>query len=53
MVEVTIPLSSSETTDRRDVMLAPDDVTAMIRLQALGWGTKRITRELGCAIARR
>ena len=48
MVEVTIPLSSSETTDRRDVMLAPDDVTAMIRLQALGWGTKRITRELGC-----
>ncbi|WP_425457286.1 IS21 family transposase [Azospirillum ramasamyi] len=48
MVEVTIPLSSSETTDRRDVMLAPDDVTAMIRLQALGWGTKRIARELGC-----
>ena len=48
MVEVTMPLSSSETTDRRDVMLAPDDVTAMIRLQALGWGTKRIARELGC-----
>lgn len=48
MVEITIPLSSSETMDRRDVMLAPDDVTAMIRLQALGWGTKRIARELGC-----
>jgi transposase len=48
MVEGTIALSSSETTDRRDAMLAPDEVTAMIRLHALGWGTKRIAQELGC-----
>lgn len=34
---------------RRDVMKAPDDVTAMLRLKALGWGSKRIAAELGCA----
>lgn len=48
MVEGTTPLSSSVSTERRDMMLAPDEVTAMIRLQALGWGSKRIARELGC-----
>src|ERR1700759_4128643 len=34
---------------RRDVMKAPDEVTAMHRLKALGWGCKRIGAELGCA----
>jgi transposase len=34
---------------RRDVMKAPDDVSAMLRLRALGWGSKRIAAELGCA----
>ena len=34
---------------RRDVMKAPDDVSAMVRLKALGWGTKRIAAELGCS----
>jgi transposase len=34
---------------RRDVMKAPDDVSAMLRLKALGWGSKRIAAELGCA----
>jgi len=29
-------------------MLAPEEVMAMVRLQGLGWGTKRIARELGC-----
>jgi transposase len=29
-------------------MLAPEQVAAMVRLQELGWGTKRIARELGC-----
>jgi transposase len=28
-------------------MLAPEDVTAMLRLKELGWGTRRIARELG------
>src|SRR3984885_1267414 len=30
---------------RRDVMKAPDEVSAMV----LGWGSKRIAAELGCA----
>jgi Homeodomain-like domain len=34
---------------RRDVMKAPDEVSAMLRLRALGWGSKRIAAELGCA----
>src|SRR3954467_5541971 len=39
---------SSEEFVRGDVMLAPEQVTVMMRLQQLGWGTKRIARELGC-----
>src|SRR5690349_8898463 len=31
-----------------DVRVAPEEVMAMVRLQGLGWGTKRIARELGC-----
>jgi hypothetical protein len=42
---VPLPLDGQ----RRDVMKAPDDVTAMLRLKALGWGSKRIGAELGCA----
>ena len=30
-------------------MLEPDEVTAMLRLRKLGWGSKRIARELGCS----
>jgi transposase len=30
-------------------MLAPDEVAAIVRLHELGWGTKRIARELGCS----
>jgi hypothetical protein len=32
-----------------EVMLAPDEVAAMVQLQRLGWGTKRIAAELGCS----
>ena len=34
---------------RGDVMLTPDDVSAMVRLYRLGWGAKRIAGELGCS----
>jgi transposase len=34
---------------RRDEMKTPDDVTAMVRLKALGWGAKRIAAQLGCS----
>ena len=30
-------------------MLEPDDVSAMLRLKALGWGARRIAAELGCS----
>jgi len=30
-------------------MKAPDDVSAMLKLKALGWGAKRIAAELGCS----
>src|SRR3954464_475808 len=33
---------------RRQGMRAPDEVAAMLRLRALGWGTRRIAAELGC-----
>lgn len=33
---------------RGDVMLTPDEVSAMVRLHGLGWGSKRIAAELGC-----
>ena len=34
---------------RREVMQTPEEVAAMLRLKALGWGIKRIARELGCS----
>ena len=34
---------------RREVMQTPDEVATMLRLKALGWGIKRIARELGCS----
>ena len=39
----TVPLVADE--QRRDVMKAPDEVSAMLRLKALGWGSKRIAAE--------
>jgi transposase len=34
---------------RGQAMKTPDDVAAMLRLKSLGWGAKRIARELGCS----
>jgi transposase len=34
---------------RGQVMKTPDDVAEMLRLRVLGWGIKRIGRELGCS----
>jgi transposase len=41
--------SPQEHTGREETMLTPDEVTAMVRLHRLGWGSKRIAAELGCA----
>jgi hypothetical protein len=32
---------------RREEMVEPEAVAAMLRLKGLGWGSKRIARELG------
>ena len=34
---------------RREVMQTPDEVAAMLRMKALGWGIKRIAKALGCS----
>jgi hypothetical protein len=34
---------------RREVMQTPEEVAAMLRLKALGWGVHRIAGELGCS----
>jgi transposase len=34
---------------RGELMRAPDEVATMVRLKALGWGIRRIARELGCS----
>ena len=34
---------------RREVVRTPDEVAAMLRLRALGWGTRRIAAEFGCS----
>src|SRR5262245_11089181 len=34
---------------RREEMLIPEDVARMLALQQVGWGSKRIARELGVA----
>jgi hypothetical protein len=35
---------------RREIMLEPEAVSAILRLNELGWGSKRISRELGISI---
>jgi Homeodomain-like domain len=34
---------------RGDAMQTPDEVAAMLWLKGLGWGIRRIARELGCS----
>ena len=49
MTNTTKQLPRAYTTPRRHEMKTPDDVTAMVRLHQLGWGSRRIARELGIA----
>ena len=34
---------------RREMMRTPDEVAAMLRLKALGWGVRRIAAAFGCS----
>lgn len=49
MTEMRITGSRSWSDPRGQEMKTPDDVAAMVRLKACGWGVKRIARELGCS----
>lgn len=49
MSEDRIAALPSSNDRRGEVMKTPDDVAAMVRLKACGWGIKRIARELGCS----
>jgi transposase len=44
-----LDLSSRSGWPRGEVMKAPDEVAAMVRLRALGWGIRRIAAEFGCS----
>ncbi len=48
MAELVQPHSRGEL-PRREVMQTPEEVAAMLRLKALGWGIRRIAKELGCS----
>jgi len=48
--KVSFTTSPAEDDDPRgQVMKTPEDVEAMLRLKACGWGVKRIAREVGCS----
>ena len=49
MTEERIVAIPSLNSRRGEVMKTPDEVAAMVRLKACGWGIKRIARELGCS----
>jgi len=47
--EVVEQAPRSEWVEGRQAMQTPEDVQAMLKLASLGWGAKRISRELGCS----
>ena len=49
MVEGLVQPHSRGELPRREVMQTPEEVSAMLRLKALGWGIRRIAKELGCS----
>jgi transposase len=49
MTSTTKQLPRAYTAPRRHEMKTPDDVVAIVRLHELGWGSRRIARELGIA----
>lgn len=49
MTSTTKQLPRAYTAPRRHEMRTPEDVVAIVRLHELGWGSRRIARELGIA----
>ena len=48
MLQVVLEARPRLSEPRGEPMIAPDEVATMVRLKALGWGVRRIARELGC-----
>jgi transposase len=48
-MEETVQPASRGELPRREAMQTPEEVAAMLRLKALGWGVRRIAGELGCS----
>ena len=48
-MEETVQVVPRGELPRSEVMQTPEEVTAMLRLKALGWGVRRIAGELGCS----
>jgi hypothetical protein len=49
MEEVVGQALRSEGIGEAQAMQTPEDVQAMLKLASLGWGAKRIAKELGCS----
>jgi Homeodomain-like domain len=49
MEEVLVQAPESDKTGEAQAMHTPEDVSAMLKLASLGWGAKRIAKELGCS----
>ncbi len=49
MEEVLVQAPQSDKTGEAQAMHTPDDVQAMLKLASLGWGAKRIAKEVGCS----
>lgn len=49
MEENPVQAPQSDGTGEARAMHTPDDVQAMLKLASLGWGAKRIAKELGCS----
>src|ERR1700722_14770316 len=49
MEENPVQAPQSDGTGEARSMHTPDDVQAMLKLASLGWGAKRIAKELGCS----
>ena len=51
-MEETVQPASRGELPRREVMQTPEEVAAMLRLKALGWGVRRIAGSSGVATRR-
>ena len=49
MQEMVEQAPRSDWIEGRQAMQTPEEVQAMLKLASLGWGAKRISRELGCS----